>query len=88
MKVEEIFSNLDIPIIIYVATEKDIYRKPRSGIWTEVMKDLKIDENRENFNLDDCFFVGDAAGRQTHGDKKKDFSCCDRYDISSWIMIR
>lgn len=73
-KVSVVFNQLDIPMSIYAATEKDIFRKPRTGMWTEVLDDYDIQPD-----LEQCIFVGDAGGRHAEGRKPKDFSCSDRY---------
>lgn len=70
-----VFTQLDIPIAIYAATEKDCYRKPRIGMWNEMLDDFDL----TNVNLKDSLFVGDAAGRVAGHGKSKDFSCSDRY---------
>lgn len=78
-KVSDVLGHLDIPITFYAATEKDLYRKPRTGIWIELLEDFGFDNSGDNLNLEECFFVGDAAGRQPLGNRPKDFSCSDRY---------
>ncbi|RKF51411.1 Bifunctional polynucleotide phosphatase/kinase [Golovinomyces cichoracearum] len=77
-KVSDIFKQLNIPLIIYAATEKDFYRKPRTGIWTELLRDYGLEDSVERLSLEDSIFVGDAAGRQAYQNNLKDFSCCDR----------
>ncbi|TVY50050.1 Bifunctional polynucleotide phosphatase/kinase [Lachnellula occidentalis] len=72
-KVSVVFNQLDIPMSIYAATEKDIFRKPRTGMWAEVLDDYDIQPD-----LNQCIFVGDAGGRHAEGRKPKDFSCSDR----------
>lgn len=62
---------LNLPISIYAATDHDIYRKPRTGMWKEMIEDLDLDTG-EGVDLQKSFFVGDAAGRS------KDHSCVDR----------
>ncbi|KAK3388743.1 PNK3P-domain-containing protein [Sordaria brevicollis] len=87
-KCSAVLSQLDIPTTLYAATGKDIYRKPRPGMWNEMKADYHL-ENSE-IDLENSIFVGDAGGRQaelgstpTDGKKKatatpKDFSCSDR----------
>jgi len=75
-KVSAVFNQLDIPISLYAATEKDVYRKPRTGMWTELLDDYDIQPD-----LQQSIFVGDAGGRHADGRKPKDFSCSDRYVI-------
>ncbi|QSZ31625.1 hypothetical protein DSL72_001192 [Monilinia vaccinii-corymbosi] len=76
-KVSAVFNNLDIPVSIYAATEKDIYRKPRTGMWKELLEDYNIHAPGD-LNLQESIFVGDAAGRQASTGHSKDFSCSDR----------
>jgi DNA 3'-phosphatase len=77
-KASAVFSQLDIPISIYAATEKDIYRKPRTGMWKELLEDYDIHQPAD-LNLQDSIFVGDAGGRHASVGHPKDFSCSDRY---------
>lgn len=74
-KVTAVFKKLDLPITLYAATEKDLNRKPRTGMWDQVLKDYGLDVDRDN-----SFFVGDAAGRaaDTAAKTHKDHSCSDR----------
>jgi len=76
-KVTAILNQLDIPISIYAATGKDIYRKPRTGMWVELCHDYDISPG--DLDLEHSIFVGDAGGREASGAKPKDFSCSDRY---------
>jgi bifunctional polynucleotide phosphatase/kinase len=76
-KVSAVFSQLDIPISIYAATEKDMYRKPRTGIWSELLEDYDI-RVPGGIDLENSVFVGDAGGRNASEGKPKDFSCSDR----------
>ncbi|KAL7813583.1 PNK3P domain-containing protein [Trichoderma aethiopicum] len=88
-KCNAVLTALDLPIALYAATEKDIYRKPRTGMWKELCEDLEIPEGE--VDLKGSFFVGDAGGRVAllgKGDSSaataaaaavpKDFSCSDR----------
>lgn len=84
-KCSAVLASLDLPLTIYAATGKDIYRKPRRGMWKEVCDDIEISE--DEVNLKDSFFVGDAGGRIAGLGKgangaalaaAKDFSCSDR----------
>ncbi|KAI1007274.1 hypothetical protein K3495_g946 [Podosphaera aphanis] len=76
-KITAVCEELDIPIYIFAATEKDLFRKPSTGIWTELRKEIKC-EALEEINLKESFFVGDAAGRLARKNKLKDHSCSDR----------
>ncbi len=76
-KVSAVFNQLDLPISIYAATEKDIYRKPRTGMWNELLEDHDLDPGIIDF--ENSFFVGDAGGRIAGAGLPKDFSSSDRY---------
>jgi DNA 3'-phosphatase len=78
-KVMSIMKRLDIPLSIYAATEYDEYRKPRTGVWREVLEDHDLDVADE-LDLDGSFFVGNAAGRQG------DHACSDRYEPLNPIL--
>lgn len=78
-KVSAVFSQLDIPISIYAATEKDMYRKPRTGVWSELLEDYDLHVPGD-LDLENSIFVGDAGGRNASEGKPKDFSCSDRYN--------
>jgi hypothetical protein len=71
---------LDIPLSIYAATQADEYRKPRTGMWKELMDDYDLDLD-ERLDLKGSFFVGDAAGRPA------DHSCSDRLDALSSFFL-
>ncbi|CAI4211651.1 unnamed protein product [Parascedosporium putredinis] len=82
-KCSAVLGNLDIPTTLYAATGKDIFRKPRPGIWAEICEDYDLDP--KDVDMEKSFYVGDAGGRIADlqgGDKKlatvKDFSCSDR----------
>lgn len=81
-KVTAVFNQLDIPISIYAATGKDIFRKPRTGMWEELLDDYSI--SPDDLDLEHSIFVGDAGGREASATKPKDFSCSDRYFSSSF----
>ncbi|KAB2108263.1 hypothetical protein AG0111_0g3341 [Alternaria gaisen] len=76
-KVTAVFNQLDFPISIYAATSRDQYRKPRTGMWNELLEDYDID-NAESVDLENSVFVGDAGGREAVAGGVKDHSCVDR----------
>lgn len=76
-KVSAVLNQLDLPVTLYAATEKDIYRKPCTGMWKELLVDYDI--HPDDLDLEHSVFVGDAAGRHAEAGKLKDFSCSDRY---------
>lgn len=66
IKVERVVTflkKLNLPIFVYISTEKDNYRKPEIGMWNMFSKDIKIEK---------LLFIGDAMGRTS------DFSDSDR----------
>lgn len=71
------FNQLDIPVSIYAATEKDVFRKPRTGMWKELLEDYDI-HLPGDLDIVNSIFIGDAGGRSAAGGKSKDFSCSDR----------
>jgi bifunctional polynucleotide phosphatase/kinase len=75
-KASAVFNQLDLPISLYAATEKDVYRKPRIGMWNQMLEDYNLTQSE--VDLENCIFVGDAAGRQATSGSKGDFSCSDR----------
>lgn len=86
-KISAVSRSLDLPVSVYAATEHDIYRKPRTGMWDQLLKDYGL--NDTEVDHDHSFFIGDAGGRaedKTTG-AKKDFACSDR-DLASNIGIR
>lgn len=84
-KVSLVFAQLDFPIAIYAATARDQYRKPRTGMWHELIEDLDLDVE-DGPNLAGSFFIGDAGGRQAARGDKGDHSCSDRFVI--YINLR
>jgi bifunctional polynucleotide phosphatase/kinase len=85
-KASAVFKALDLPMSLYAATEKDLFRKPRTGMWEQLLKDYGLGVGE--VDLERSVFVGDAAGRA--GDPKagvkKDHSCSDR-DFATNIGI-
>ena len=77
-KVSAVLTQLDLPVSIYAATGRDKFRKPRSGMWHELLEDYDL-ESADAVDLEDSFFVGDAGGREAvAGGDAKDHSCVDR----------
>jgi DNA 3'-phosphatase len=78
-KVSAVLTQLDIPISVYAATSRDLYRKPRTGMWRELLDDYDLDAS-ESVDHEKSFFVGDAGGREAvPGGGVKDHSCVDRF---------
>ena len=76
-KVGYVLNQLDLPLSLYAATAQNLYRKPRTGMWREVLEDYDL-EDAEGVKLKECVFVGDAAGRLARGKVKADHSSSDR----------
>ncbi|MCJ1301277.1 hypothetical protein MMC08_004076 [Hypocenomyce scalaris] len=76
-KVSLVFAQLGFPIAIYAATARDQYRKPRTGMWHELIEELDLDVG-DGPDLAGSIFVGDAGGRQATNGGKGDHSCSDR----------
>ncbi|EGS22552.1 uncharacterized protein CTHT_0021000 [Thermochaetoides thermophila DSM 1495] len=59
---------------------KDIYRKPRPGMWNEMKEDYDLSDS--DIDFENSIFVGDAGGRivdaKGPGSSQRDFSCSDR----------
>lgn len=87
-KVTSVFNALDLGMSFYAATAYDLFRKPRTGMWEQMLKDYGLTDLGD-VDHEASIFVGDAAGRE--GDKakgvKKDHSCSDR-DLAANIGIR
>lgn len=77
-KVSAVFGQLGVPISIYAATEKDLYRKPCTGMWKEVLEDYNL-SIPGRIDLENSFYVGDAGGRVAGVGLSRDFSSSDRY---------
>ncbi|KFY60799.1 hypothetical protein V496_05247 [Pseudogymnoascus sp. VKM F-4515 (FW-2607)] len=71
-----ILRQLDIPTTIYAATKFDNFRKPRTGMWDEILEDYDL--TPETVDMTQSFFVGDAAGRIAGKGFKEDFADSDR----------
>ncbi|KAK4184153.1 polynucleotide kinase 3 phosphatase-domain-containing protein [Podospora australis] len=76
-KCNAVLNQLGIPITLYAATAKDIFRKPRTGMWEQMKSDYSLQE--DEIEKEECIFVGDAGGRvAVPKGPKADFSCSDR----------
>lgn len=78
-KVSAVLKQLELPISVYAATGHDRYRKPRVGMWQELLEDCDL-EPADAVDLENSFFVGDAGGREAvPSGAAKDHSCVDRF---------
>ncbi|RPA97951.1 PNK3P-domain-containing protein [Choiromyces venosus 120613-1] len=70
LKVAAVLDSLDIPLTVYAATANDRYRKPRVGMWEEMVDDYDLDAH--GVDLDASYLIGDAAGRDgDHSDSDR-----------------
>ncbi|KAI9714453.1 MAG: hypothetical protein M1820_000414 [Bogoriella megaspora] len=78
-KASAVLNQLGFPITLYAATTQDIYRKPRTGMWSQLINDYNL-QAADAIDLYNSMFVGDAAGRAVGSSANggKDFSCSDR----------
>jgi bifunctional polynucleotide phosphatase/kinase len=76
-KVSAVLNQLDMSVSVYAATARDQYRKPRTGMWEEILDDWDLD-GANAVDLENSFFVGDAGGREALKGGVKDHSCVDR----------
>lgn len=76
-QVTSMMRQLDFPLSVYAATAHDLYRKPRLGMWRELLEDYDIEEEGR-VDLAGSFYVGDAAGRERTTTREKDHACSDR----------
>ncbi|KAH9815865.1 polynucleotide kinase 3 phosphatase-domain-containing protein [Melampsora americana] len=74
-KIPNLAKSLKVPFRIFAARKDDFFRKPRTGMWEEFIKNWN--GNLEP-DLSHSYYVGDAAGRPTRGTIKADFSDTDR----------
>ena len=77
-QVAAIFQQLDFPGSIYAATSQDRYRKPRIGMWEEILDDYDL-QAEGAVDSENSFYVGDAAGREKTDKRRKDHAISDRY---------
>ena len=76
-KVTSVFGQIDFPITIYAATSRDNFRKPRTGMWLELLEEYDLDDIGGP-DLKNSIFIGDAAGRPARDSVKQDHSSSDR----------
>ena len=73
-RIEKLVELLGFEISIFISTQKDINRKPNTGMF-----DFFVEKTNIKLDYKNSFYVGDAAGRLKTKDNKKDFSCSDRF---------
>jgi bifunctional polynucleotide phosphatase/kinase len=76
-QLSSILAQLDLPISVYAATGQDKYRKPRIGMWEEVLEDFSL-QTEGAVDMAESFYIGDAAGREKTDNRRKDHASSDR----------
>lgn len=82
-KIDSVIGKLGIsskcPVVCLIATARDEHRKPCTGMW-EILENDFLKSRECLINLNESFFVGDAAGRVTawKPGKSADWSAVDR----------
>lgn len=85
-QVTNIFKALDLPMSLYGASGQDRFRKPRIGMWQELLEDYDLLAEGA-VDMDGSFYIGDAAGREkTDKRRKADWASSDR-DLAANIGI-
>ncbi|ESO88114.1 hypothetical protein LOTGIDRAFT_126696 [Lottia gigantea] len=76
-KIEAIIAALNIPVLAFICTGENHFRKPSPLMWDFMANDCN---QSVKLDLTKCVYVGDAAGRAKNWapGKPKDFSCGDR----------
>lgn len=74
-RMEGVAAAIGVPVAFYVAIGKDRYRKPATGMWHAMVKDLGGDAQ---VDYESSSFCGDAAGRLKRQGARADFSDSDR----------
>ncbi|CAH0489130.1 unnamed protein product [Peronospora farinosa] len=75
-KLETIVKQLSLPMLVFLATENDVMRKPRLGAWKELANVLST-KGEEAIDKEASFYCGDAAGRPKIAGRSKDFAASD-----------
>jgi len=73
-RIDAIQLSAGVPLLTLAATGDDMFRKPRTGGWDYLIRELNGDKPAA---LGRCIFVGDAAGRRAERGHKRDFSDTD-----------
>lgn len=85
-RLEGIIAALKTPVCAFVATGKDNFRKPATGMW-----DLfaHLQGGMDQIDIQNSFYVGDAAGRPARPGCAADFSDSDlRFSINIGLPFR
>ena len=73
-RIDDLLERLSVPVAVFIACNRDGFRKPERGMWDLLFGGVQVDMARS-------FFVGDAAGRPgDHSDCDKVFA--DRIGVT------
>ena len=67
---------MNIPIAIFISSQKNKYSKPYTGIWNII--NLAYKKYKKTLNVKTSMYIGNLAGRLNYQHKKLDYSCADR----------
>lgn len=85
-RLHSILLALKADIGVFVATAKDNFRKPATGMWDILVQMIG---GIDRIQLDQSFYVGDAAGRPARQGHAADFSDSDlRFSINIGLQFR
>lgn len=70
-RVELVAKRLDIPCIVFVATQKNEFRKPMTGMFKLFLKSFN---DSKPINYEKSFYCGDAIGYPSHSDADVKFA--------------
>lgn len=85
-RLDGIMAAVKADIGVFVATGKDNYRKPATGMWEEFVERIG---GMNCIDFKNSFYVGDAAGRSARPGSPKDFSDSDlRFSINIDLPFR
>lgn len=84
--IDSVQAELGSELLALVATQDDLFRKPRAGMWELMKRHLRSGVQPLPKR---CFFISDAAGRAKKGNVKKDFSDCDlKFALNAGIAFK
>ncbi|PXF48982.1 Bifunctional polynucleotide phosphatase/kinase [Gracilariopsis chorda] len=85
-RLQGILAALKVDVGVFVATGKDNFRKPATGMWDKLVQMIGGIERVDDQN---SFYVGDAAGRRARPGHSADFSDSDlRFSINIGLQFR
>lgn len=56
-KIDNIVTEINLPISVFISTSDDKYRKPNTQMWNLFLQSINLEQSQE------AIYVGDAAGR-------------------------